>query len=93
MLHQIVALYMKKIERSYKNNKFEISASTWNKEFQLTDGPYSVSDIQNYFEYIIKKHEKVTDNPSIIIDVNKIHNITFKIITGYYLELLTPERI
>ena len=84
---------MKKIEESYKSNKFEISTPTWNKEFQLTDGPYSVSDIQKYFEYIIKKHEKVTDNPSIIIDVNKIHNITFKIIAGYYLELLTPERI
>ena len=51
-----------------------------------------MSDIQDYFEYIIKKHEIVTDKPSIMTYVNKIeHRITFKIKTGYYLELLTPE--
>ena len=77
---------------SYKNNKFKISALTWNEEFELTNGPYSVSDIQDYFKYILKKHEKVTDNPSIMIYLNKIENrITFKIKTGYYLKLLTPE--
>ena len=77
---------------SYKNNKFKISAPTWNEEFELPDGSYSVSDIQDYFKYILKKHETVTDNPSIRIYVNKIENrITFKIKTGYYLELLTPE--
>ena len=42
----------KNIKRSYKNNKFKISASTWNDEFELPDGSYSVSDIQDYFEYI-----------------------------------------
>ena len=51
-----------------------------------------MSDIQDYFEYIIKKHETVTDNPSILMYVNKIENrITFKIKTGHYLELLMPE--
>ena len=66
-----------------KKGKFKISASTWNEEFQLPDGLYSVSDIQYYFEYIIKKHETVTDYPSIMIHVNKIENrITFKIKTG-----------
>ena len=45
---------------SYKNKKFKISAPTWNEEFELPDGPYSVSDIQDYFEYIIKRHETVT---------------------------------
>ena len=51
-----------------------------------------MSDIQNYFRYIIKKHEIVTDNPPIRIYDNKIENrITFKIKTGYYLELLTLE--
>ena len=65
-----------------------------NKEFELSDGSYSVSDIQDYFEYIFKKYETVTDNPSIMIYVNKIENsITFKIRTGYYLELLTPETL
>ena len=82
------------MKKSYKSNKFKISAPTWNEQFELPDGSYSVSDIQGCFEYIFKKHEAVTDNPSIMIYVNKIENIiTFKIKTGYYLELLTPETI
>ena len=44
------------IEKSYKNNKFKISAPTWNEKFELPDRSYSVSDIQDYFEYISKKH-------------------------------------
>ena len=44
----------KKIKKSYKNNKFKISAPTWNEEFELPDGSYSVSDIQDYFEYSLK---------------------------------------
>ena len=81
----------KNIKRSYKNNKFKISAPACNEEFELSDGSYSVSDIQDYFKYIIKKYGTVTDNLSIMIDANKIKNITFKIKTGHYLELLTPE--
>ena len=46
----------KNIKKSYKNNKFKISAPTWNEEFELPDGSYSVSDIQDYFKYILKKH-------------------------------------
>ena len=65
---------------------------TWNEKFELPDASYSVSDIQDYFEYIIKKHETVTDNPSTTIYVNKIENrITFNIRTGYYLELIMSE--
>ena len=65
---------------------------TWNEKLELPDGSYSVSDIQDYFEYIIKKHETVTDNPSTTIYVNKIENrITFNIRAGYYLELIMPE--
>ena len=45
----------------YKNNKFKISAPRWNGEFELPDGSYSVPDIQDYFEYILKKHGKKTD--------------------------------
>ena len=45
----------KNIKKLYKNNKFKISAPTWNNEFELPDGPYSVSVIQDYFEYIFKK--------------------------------------
>ena len=80
------------IKSSYNNNKFNISAPTWSEEFELPDGSYSVSDIQDYFEYILKKQIESVDNPSIRIFVNKIENrITFKIKSGYYLELLTPE--
>ena len=82
----------KNIKKSFKNNKFKRWAPTWNNKFELLDGLYSVSHIQDYFEYILKKHGEETDNPSIRIYVNKIENrITFKIKTGYYLELLTPE--
>ena len=72
------------IKSLYNNNKFKISAPTWNDEFQLPDESYSVSDIQDYFEFILEKHVKIY--------VNKIENrITFKIKDGYSLELLTPE--
>ena len=82
----------KNIKNSYKNNKFKISASTWNEEFELPDRSYSVSDIQDYFEYILKKHGEETVNPSIKVYINKIENrITFKIKTGYYFEFLTSE--
>ena len=52
---------------SYKNNKFKISPLTWNDKFELLDGSYSVLDIQDYFEYTLKKHGKETDNLSIKI--------------------------
>ena len=82
----------KKIKNSYNNNKFKISAPTWNDKFELPDGSYSVSDIQDYFEYILKKHGEDIDKPSVQIYVNKIENrVTFKIKNGYSLELLTPE--
>ena len=48
----------KNVEKSYKNNKFKISAPTWNEEFGLPDGSYFISDIQGYFEYILKKHRR-----------------------------------
>ena len=82
----------KNIKSEYNNNKFKISAPTWNETFDLPDGSYSIADIQDYFEFIIKKHETLTENPSIQIYPNKIKNrIIFKIKTGYKLELLTPE--
>ena len=82
----------KNIKSSYNNNKFKISAPTWNDEFELPDGSYSISDIQDYFEYILKIHGEDVDKPSVQIYVNKIENrVTFKIKNGYSLELLTPE--
>ena len=68
---------------SKKNNILKILAPTWNKEFQLS---YFVSNIQDCSEYIIKKHEAVSDNPPIRIYVNKIENrITFRMKASYYL--------
>ena len=45
----------KNIKSSYNNNKFKISAPKWNDKFELPDGSYSVSDIQDHFEYILRK--------------------------------------
>ena len=82
----------KNIKSEYNNNKFKISAPTWNDTFDLPDGSYYIADIQDYFEFIIKKHETLNENPSIQIYPNQIKNrIIFKIKTGYKLELLTPE--
>ena len=55
----------KNIKSSNNNNKFRISAPTWNDKFQLPDGSYSVSNIQDYFEYILKNHGENTDKPSV----------------------------
>ena len=58
----------------------------------MTDGSYCIADIQDYLEYILKKHGEKIVNPSIRTYINKIENrITFKIKIGYYLELLTPQ--
>ena len=84
----------KNIKESYKNNNFKISAPTWNDKSKLLDGLYSVSVIQDYFDYIVKKHQTLTGNPPIQIYINKIENqITFKNKAGYYLEVLTLIRL
>ena len=82
----------KNIKSEYNNNKFKISAPTWNDTFDLPDGSYSIADIQAYFGFIIKKHETLTENLPVQIYPNKIKNIiVFKLKAGYKLELLTPE--
>ena len=82
------------IKSAYNNNKFKILVPTWNDEFHLPDGSYSISDIQDNFEYVIKNNETTTENPPVQIYVNKIQNrIVFRIKTGYKLELLSPEII
>ena len=68
----------KNIKSAYNNNKLKISAPTWNDEFDLSDGSYSIADIYDYFEFIIKKHET---------------GFFLKVKTGYKLELLSPETI
>ena len=82
----------KNVKSTYNNNKFRISAPTWNETFDLPDGLYNVSEIQDYIEYIIKKHETIGENAPILIYANTINNrIVFKIKSGYKLELLLKE--
>ena len=82
----------KNVKSNYNNNKFKISAPMWNDTFDVPDGSYSIDALQNYFEYIIKKHETITDVSPVLIYVNEINNrIVFKIKSGYKLELLSKE--
>ena len=85
---------MENIKSDYSNNKSKKYAPTWNDEYDLPDGSYSFSDVEDYFEYIIKQHKFIADNSPVQIYVNKIKNrIVFKIKTGYKLELLSLETI
>ena len=73
---------LKNIKKSYQNNKFKILAATRSEEFKSPDGSYSISDIQDYIEYIyiLEKYGEKTVNPLIKIYINKIENqIIFKI--------------
>ena len=83
---------MENFKSIYKNNKFQISAPTWNETFDLPDGSYNIPAIQNYIEYILKKHETITNTAPILIYANKITNrVVFKLKTGYKLKLLSKE--
>ena len=67
-------------KKQYKNNKLKLSASIWNGEFELPDRSYSVSDIQDYIEYIIIKHEILATIPPIHVYISRINNrLVFKI--------------
>ena len=72
----IIGIYYtwKNIKCSYNKNKFKTSASTQNDKFELPDGLSSAPNIQDYFEYILKKHGENIDKPSVQIYVNKIEN-------------------
>ena len=63
-----------KMKPAYNNNKFITSAPTWNDTFDLADGSLSISDIQDYFQFLIKSHESLTQNPPVQIYVNRIKN-------------------
>ena len=95
---KIVALSNLSIYYTWKNiknscnNKFKICAPTWNDKFDLPHGSYCVSNIQDYFEHILKKHGENIDKPSVLIYVNEIEKrVTFRIKNGYALELLMSE--
>ena len=90
----IIYYTWKNIKSACNNNKFKISAPTWNDTFDLPDGSYSIEDIQDYFEFIIKKHETLTEYSPVQIYPNMIKSgIVFKTKTGYKLDLLSPETI
>ena len=92
MINLSIYYTSKNIKSAYNNNKFKISASTWNDTFDLPDGSYSISDIQGYFEFFIKKYETLPKNLPVLMYLNKIKSrIVFKIKTGCKLELLSPE--
>ena len=84
------------IKEEYNNNKFRLSGPIWSKDVTIPDGSYEIFQIQTYFlDKVIKKHESsVTSNEQspILICANRILNrVTFRIKTGYKLELLTNE--
>ena len=83
----------KNIRKQYKNSKRKkVIAPTWNDEFELPDGSYSMSSIQDHIEYIIKKHKTLTTIPPIDVYSKRIHKrLVFKIDNGCKLELQTPE--
>ena len=82
----------KNVKSTYNNNKFKISVPTWNDTFDLPDGLYNIPEIQDYFVYIITKHETIVETSPILIYANNITNrMLFKIKTGYKLELLSKE--
>ena len=79
----------KDIKTEYNNNKFKISSPTWNETFDLPDGSYTIDGIQDYSEFIIKKHETLTDNSPVQTYSNKIKNrIVFKIKNGYKIRVI-----
>ena len=80
------------MKSEHNNNKFKIPAPTWNDTFDLPDGSYLISDINDCFEFVIKKHETFTENPALQIYADRIKiRIVFKIKTGYKLEPLSSE--
>ena len=82
----------KNIKSAYNNNKCKIYVPIWTDELDLSDGSYCIADIQDYFDFIIKKHETLNENSPVQIYPNKIKNrIVFKVKTRYKLELLSPE--
>ena len=98
VLHRHIALSNLSIYYSWRNvtkklnnGKFKIMTPSWNEEFELPEGSYTVADINDYFQFIVEKHTK-DHKDDIKIYVNKTANrVTFKLKTGVILELMTPE--
>ena len=70
----------KNIRKQHKNNKLKLITPTWNDEFELPDGSYSVSDIHDFIEFSTKKYKTLTTVPPIHVYINRINNrFMFKI--------------
>ena len=70
----------KNITKQYKNNEVKIKAPKWKNEFELPDGSYSMSDIQDFIEFIIKNHKTLTNISPIHVYINRINTtLVFKI--------------
>ena len=94
MVNLSICYTWKNIKSAYNNNKSKTSAPSWNDEFDLPNGFYSISDIQDYLKFIIKNHKTLAEKPPMQIYPNKIKNrIVFKVKTGCKLELLSPEKM
>ena len=65
----------KNVKSEYNKNKFKVSAPPWNDTFDLPNGSYSTAGIQDYFEFLIKKCETLTENPLVQTYPNKIKNL------------------
>ena len=92
-LHNLSIYYTwKKIKKQHEINKHKIIALTWHDQFEVPDGSYSVSNIQDYVEYVTKRHETLIIVPPIHVYINRVNNrLLFKIKVGYKLELQTLE--
>ena len=85
-------LHLENIRKQYKNNKIKIIAPTWSDDFVSPNGSYSISDIQGYTEFIIKKHQKLTRIPLIYVIINKANiRLLFKTKDGCNLEIQMSE--
>ena len=81
----------KNVTKKHNNGKFKITAPSWSEEFELPEGSYNVSDINEYFQFIVKKHTKDHDK-DIEIYANKVKNrVAFKLGAGVSLEFMSPE--
>ena len=91
-LQNLSIYYMwKNIRKQYKRNELKITDPIWNDEFELPDGSYSVSNVQDYMAYIIQKHEKLTTISPIHVYINRINKLVLKIRNGHKLEVQMPE--
>ena len=66
------------VTKANKNGKFKITAPSWSEEFELPEGSYNVSDVNNYFNYIVKKHTKDHEKDIVIYADTVMNRITFK---------------